>query len=141
MSSIVLKIYKLLGCVMKRLFKILPLLLLFCCIAIFFVACNKPDEHDKITADYAKLYNIDESNVNFNCYGEFNGTHILTYESRAYSQAFSNEIVDGVTFVHSRILTFDVYNNGNFYSLQEAFDNGLLSHDNLVTLRDNYNPQ
>lgn len=58
-----------------------------------------------------------------------------------YPDALSSEIVDGVAFNHSQIKTFDVYSNGEFYSLQEAFDSGLITHDNLLKLRDIYNPQ
>lgn len=123
---------------MKKLLKIIPIVFVFCCIAILFVACNENEEHKRITADYAKLYNTDESTVSFSCYAEFGNTHVLIYESKIYSQAFSTETVDGITFIHSRVLTFDVYREGEFKTLQEAFDSGWLTHENLLTLQSNH---
>ena len=123
---------------MKKLWKIFAIILACCCIATLFTACN--NEHDKIAEDYATLHGVEKSSVDFTCYGEFGGTHVIMF-NRIYPDALSTETVDGVTFHHSQIKTFDVYNGGNFYSLQEAFNSGLLNHDNLVTLRDKYNPQ
>ena len=102
-------------------------------------ACNN-DEHGKITSEYAKLYNIHKSEVSFKCYGEFEDTHVIMFGG-LYAQALSSEMVDGVIFHHSELKTFTVYNNGNFYSLQEAFNSGLLNHDNLLTVQENYNPK
>ncbi len=124
---------------MKKLSRILTSLLLVSCIAVFFSACNS-DEHDKITADYAKLHNVDKSEIDFTCYVEFDDTHVLML-NWFYPEALSSETVDGVVFHHSQIKTFDVYLNGKFYSLQEAFNSGLLTHDDLLKLRDIYNPQ
>ena len=123
---------------MKKLLKIIPIVFVFCFIAILFAACNENEEHKKITADYAKLYNTDESKVSFSCCAEFDNTHVLIYESKIYSQAFSTETVDGVTFIHSRVLTFDVYREGEFKTLQEAFDSGWLTHENLLTLQSSH---
>ncbi|MDE6597573.1 MAG: hypothetical protein K2K60_02930 [Clostridia bacterium] len=122
---------------MNKVLKIFSITLLCCCIATLFTACNEKDEHSAITADYASLHNIDESSVSFKCYGEFGGTHVLLFNG-CYNQALSNEVVDDVVFCHSQIITFTVYNNGSFCSLQEAFDNGLITHANLLTLRDNH---
>ena len=58
-----------------------------------------------------------------------------------YPDALSEETVDGVVFHHDQIKTFDVYNNGKFYSLQDAVNSSLLTHDDLLKLRDIYNPQ
>ena len=124
---------------MKKLVQITSLMLVFCCVVVLFVACNS-GEHDRIKADYAKIHNLDKSSVEFTCYAEFDGSHVLMFNG-VYPTALSSEIVDGVIFQHPCIQTFDVYHDGNFYSLQEAFDNGLLTHDDLVTLRDIYNPQ
>ena len=123
---------------MKKLLKVISLMLVVCCIATLFVACNN-DEHDKITTAYAKQHNVDKSEISFTCYAEFGGTHVLML-NWVYPDALSEEIVHGVVFRHNQIKTFDVYNKGKFYSLQEAFNNGLLTHNNLLTLRDSYNP-
>ena len=124
---------------MKKLSRLLTLLLVVCSIAVIFSACNS-DDHDKITADYAKLKNVDKPELSFTCYVEFGDTHVLML-NWVYPDALSEETVDGVVFHHNQIKTFDVYNNGKFYSLQEAIDSGLLTHDDLLKLRDIYNPQ
>ncbi len=123
---------------MRNLKGLLLALLLVCCTSFAFTACAE-NEHNAITAAYAKLHNVDESEISFTCYAEFNNTHILILNA-LYSDAFSSEIVDGVVFSHSQIKTFDVYNNGEFCSLQKAFDSGLVTHNNLLTLQKIYNP-
>ena len=124
---------------MKKVVNIISCTLLICCIAFALTACTK-NEHKNITTAYSKLYDIDESEISFTCYAEFDGTHILILNAM-YPDALSSEIVDGVVFNHSQIKTFDVYSNGEFCSLQEAFEGGLVTHDNLLTLRKIYNPQ
>ena len=104
---------------------------------MLFTACNENEEHDKITADYAQLHNIDEKSVSFRCYGEFDGVHVMLFNG-LYGQAFTSEIVDDVVFHHSVVITFTVYNRGNFCGLQEAFENGFLTHENLLTVRKNH---
>lgn len=123
---------------MKRFLKIIPLLCLACSIAVISSACNL-DGHGKIANAYAKQYHIDKSEVNFTCYKEFGGAHIVMFEGM-YPQALSQEIVDGVVFHHSEVKTFHVYKSGKFYSLQEAFKQGLVTHSNLLSLRDEYCP-
>lgn len=123
---------------MKRILVSLSFILVICCLCTF-TACTE-NEHKSITKAYAQRYNLDESEISFTCYAEFDGVHVLILNG-FYPDALSSEIVDGVVFQHSQILTFDVYCKGEFYNLQEAFDSGLLTHDNLITLRDSYNPQ
>ena len=122
---------------MKRLLKIISLILVLFCVVSIFVACSEK-EHAKITTDYAKLHNVEEKYVDFICYGEFHGTHVVMFNEIAL-QVLTSETVDGVTFNYPTSLHLTAYNNGNFYSLQEAFDNGLLTHGNLVTLRNKFN--
>lgn len=75
---------------------------------------------------------MDESDVSFICYGEFTGAHVVVFGG-SFDQTLTNEIVDGITFHHQGVKTFTVYHSGTFCSLQEAFDSGLLSHDDLIT--------
>ncbi|MCH5351475.1 MAG: hypothetical protein J1F39_05870 [Clostridiales bacterium] len=114
-------------------------LILILCFAAALISCEKTD-HKKIAEEYAKLNKAVESGIDFTCYGEFNGAHVVMLNG-VYPDALSEETVDGVTFYHSQIKSFDVYKNGKFYTLREAFDNGLLTHDNLVTLSESYNPE
>ena len=122
---------------MKRLLKIVSLILILFCVANIFVACSDK-KHGKITTDYAQLHNIDKSCVSFICYGEFRGTHVVMFNELA-PQVLTSETVDGVTFNYPTTIHLTAYKNGYFYSLSEAFEQGLLTHGNLVTLRDKYN--
>ena len=122
---------------MKKLLKIIALITVLSCVVSIFGACAEK-EHAKITTDYAQLHNVEESHVVFVCYGEFRGTHVVMFNELA-AQVITSETVDGVTFDYPTTTHLTAYNNGNFYSLREAFDNGLLTHNNLLTLRDNYN--
>ena len=124
---------------MKKLLKIISLILAVCCIATLFVACSEY-EHKKIAEDYAKLHNLEASRVGFECYGEFGRTHVMIMQG-AYPQVLTTQVVDDVVFHHPAAVTFTVYNNGSFCGLNEAYANGLLTHDDLIKLRDVYNPQ
>lgn len=131
---------------MKKLIKIISLILISCCMAVLFASCSscgadKPEtEHDKIAAAYAKLRDMKKSAVKFTCYLETEDTHIVIFKND-YPAVETSETVDGVTFVHPKIETFDVYREGDFYSLEEAFDLGFITHEDLVTLKNIYNPQ
>ena len=124
---------------MKKLSRIITLILAICCITVLFTGCN--NEHDKIIAEYAKLHGVDKSHVDFICVAEFDGTHVFLDYYGVHNQAISPESVDDVTFYHPIQIRFNVYNNGSFYGLNEAYANGLLTHDDLIKLRDVYNPK
>ncbi len=42
--------------------------------------------------------------------------------------------IDGVSFNYSSSLQLSVFNNSEFYSIEEAFEKGILSHDDLVNI-------
>lgn len=121
---------------MKKI-NLFTLLLVFCCIVMVFAACDNSAEHKKIAEAYAELYDSCNSEVELKCYGEFGGTHVVLFNG-IYAQENSSETVDDVTFYYSCITGLHAYNKGSFYTLQEAFDNGLLTHADLVTVRDNH---
>ena len=123
---------------MKKHIKIVSLILAFCCAALL-CACEKSD-HQKIAAEYAKRNKVTAEEIDFTCYGEFNGAHVVMLNG-VYPDALSEETVGGVTFFHSQIKSFDVYKNGRFYTLREAFDGGLITRDNLISLSESYNPE
>lgn len=73
------------------------------------------------------------------CYGEFNGTYVLIiFYGDTVNDVFHTLTVDGITFYFGGGYTFSVYREGDFFTLQEAFVNGLLTHENLLTVRENY---
>ena len=123
---------------MKKLSKIFSLVFAFCGAATLFTACEKNTEHEKIAAEYfAALSRVTDGT--FACYGEFDGSHVMIFGSD-YVPVFSEETVDGIRFIHPQSNSFTVCADGSFYRLKDAFDNGLLTHDNLLTLRNKYNP-
>ena len=102
---------------------------------------------ETITEEIAKAYlaylsnpNLEDHDVGMHSYGEFDGTYVLMISAgvEAVQDVVTSLTVDGVTFTFPNAKLFDVYRAGTFYSLQEAFDSGYLSHDNLLTVRDNY---
>lgn len=121
---------------MKKLLRVIPLILAVCCVAILLTACQTPS----IEAAYAKMKGVDEADVTYESYGEFDGTHVLimSHKDMFVTEAIHHETVDGVDFHFSVLISFDVFRNGKFYTLQEAFDNGWVSHENLLTVRENH---
>lgn len=98
---------------------------------------NKPDE---IAVAYAELHNGNANNVVYKSYGEFDGTNVLiiSFKGSFVGQAFNTETVDGVDYHFNVCITFDVYRKGSFYTLQEAFNNKWLTHEDLLTVRSNH---
>ena len=55
-----------------------------------------------------------------------------------YTQALRTDTVDGVPFYYSSGHGMDVYCNGAFYTVSEAFEANILTHADLVKLLHNY---
>ena len=77
---------------------------------------------EEITAAYEKLHNR-ELRASFDCYGVFGQSYVLIFHGG--DTAITHETVDGVTYGFTVVESFDVYCEGELYTLQEAFDNGL----------------
>ncbi len=80
--------------------------------------------------------NLTEADVTLRRYGEFDGTHVLLIDvaGSATAQVETLETVDGITFCFAVRESFDVYRAEEFYTLQQAFDLGFLTHDNLYSV-------
>lgn len=106
---------------------------------LVFCACGK-NEKEEIKKAYAKLHNVHASDVSCKSYGEFDGTYVLiiSVKDMDATTALNDVTVDGVDFHFHIGITFDVYRKGAFYTLQEAFDSGLLTHEDLLTVRRNH---
>lgn len=109
---------------------------------IGFCACEpaktgEQNKADEIAEAYAEIHNGKASDVVYASYGEFDGANVLIifFRNSVFSTALSTETVDGVDFHFSVVMTFDVYREGAFYTLQEAFDNEWLNHADLLTVR------
>ncbi len=101
----------------------------------------------EIKTAYFNLHKKDFDNCNataadisiFFC-GEYSGSYVMFVHSAVYSyeDAVSLEIIDGVLFNYSSGHKMDVYNNGMFYSVSEAFNQDLLTHNDLLNLVGNW---
>ena len=89
----------------------------------------------------SEFYTYTAEDVTLTFYGEYNGAYVMFIDTPylAYLDAITTQVVDGVTFVYGSSHTLDVYNNGSFYSVGEAFENGLLTHNDLVDINNRKN--
>ena len=62
----------------------------------------------------------------------------ITASYMMYTQALWSETIDGLTFSYRNGNRYQVYYDHKFYTLQEGFDQGLINHEDLLTI---YNPQ
>lgn len=124
---------------MKKILKALICSILFVVMIMSSAACAGSEEYE-IKKAYAKLHNVKASEVVYKSYGEFDGTYVLIISCKEsnVSDANRTETVDGVDFHFNVYITFDVYREKAFYTLQQAFARGWLTHDNLLTVRDNH---
>ena len=86
----------------------------------------------------AKEITVDE--VSLRVFGVFQDTYVLLVDVSSYSYptVIVSEMVDEYAFWYSSGHTMEVFHDGSFYSLQEAFDTDLLTTDDLQTVFDNY---
>jgi hypothetical protein len=86
----------------------------------------------------AKDITVDEVSLRF--FGVFQDTYVLLVDVSSYSYptVIVSEMVDEYAFWYSSGHTMEVFHDGSFYSLQEAFDTDLLTTDDLQTVFDNY---
>jgi hypothetical protein len=66
-------------------------------------------------------------------YGTYGGcvAVLMTDNYTGYSQALETEVVDGITIQYFDSNKMLIWKNGNFHHLQEAYDEGLLTKDDL----------
>ena len=81
-----------------------------------------------------------EDDVSLRCYGAFDGVYVLFIDVPCfcYTQAIKEKVIAGVNFVYCDGQSMYVYCDGAFYSISQAYDNGILSYDNLLTTQQNY---
>lgn len=86
-------------------------------------------------------YPVAEDEVSLRCRGAFNGVYVLfvDVDSWDYTTAVYWVVVDDVEFVYPTGQKMTVYYNGSFCSLDEAYENEILSHDDLLTVQLNFN--
>ncbi len=127
----------------KNLFCKLLLLLLA---ALLFVSCNQtvkmPSDKKlrQIELDYGRYVFGEEydpavhgDGSTSKCYGIYNGCVPMYFEGYALSYAAveTTEEIAGITFEYGSSNTIEIWKDGNFYSMQEAYDQKLLTKENI----------
>ena len=81
-------------------------------------------------------YALSEDDMSLRYYGKFSNSYVMFIDSilSIFPSVVSPEVIEGVTFEYGDPQRFEVYCNGKFYAVQQAYDNGLLTHDNLVDI-------
>ena len=131
--------------------KLSVLLFVVCILLVVCMVCgcsdrdvlNKKTQREIITA-FVKLhsndyYTVTEDEVSLRCYGAFDGVYVI-FEDGIWcrTEAVKSEVIAGVRFVYPNGLKMTVYCDGAFYTLSEAYENGILSYDNLLTTQQTY---
>ena len=82
--------------------------------------------------DYLADYSVDKVSID-NYYGTYNGCVpvMIDHESLRYLAELWNMTVAGITFYFAGGQGIDVWYNGDFYSLESAYAQGLLTKDDL----------
>lgn len=91
---------------------------------------------EDIIDTYRKKENLSEDQkVTFSdYYKEYNGAYAFKIYKDGYYPQISYDIVDGVSFTYPSNIFASIYKDGVIYSVEAAFNAGLLSHDDLVDL-------
>ena len=95
-----------------------------------------------IEAFWEKIPEADYVNV-VNYYGEFDSGAIAAMMSCSeydFTEAEWDEVIDGVTIHYSNGNRILVLYEGEFYNLTVAYENGYITRDDLIAIRDLHNP-
>ena len=78
--------------------------------------------------------------VEVTCYGSFDNAHcvMITHSGAFYAEEITYIEVAGFKFVFSSSNIMSVYYEGDFYSLQNAYENGILSEAEIEKLHTDY---
>ena len=77
--------------------------------------------------------------ISLRCYGAFDGVYVLFVDGVwLHMPMETSEVIAGVIFTYPDSLHMEVYCDGVFYTMTEAYDNNILSYDNLLTTHDTY---
>ena len=131
---------------MRKIAKLVAVVLVICSIMSVFSACgdkNKQIIDEKIKADYIAEHprdHLTNEDITLRHYGEFNETYVFMMDINGYDAltGIFHDIISDVVFIYPSGNKLTVYSDGKFYSLKEAFEKELLTHDNLLEVQTNY---
>ena len=122
-------------------FMLLPIL----CVSIIVGCTGQQSAEEKIKEAYVQLCANDGQEVTIDditveCYGIFEDAYVGFYKS-VYDvpMMMATQIeIDGIVITFPTTLVLKVYQNGQFMSLVEAYEETILTRDNLLTVKYNY---
>lgn len=93
-----------------------------------------------VNAHSQDRYPITEDEISLRCFGAFDGVYVLfvDVESWGYTAAIEVDVIAGVKFIYSSGQKMYVYCNNAFYTILEAYENNILSCDNLLATQETY---
>ena len=85
------------------------------------------------------VHDIGSKDLRLTVYGKYIGTSVMFIDGPWYYQdVITTETVGGVEFVYGSSRTLTAYNGGRFYSLEQAYENQLLTYDDLLDIKSKY---
>ena len=101
------------------------------------------ETEERIIADFRKQRNIDDEHLVWvsNYLGTYNGKVAVVVDGPfGYAAVITYETVAGVTFRYAHAgPNINIWHNGNFYRLQNAYDSGLITQDDLFAIQKRWN--
>lgn len=112
---------------------------IFIIFLLLFSACGNEIEM-RIKKDYLPIMQsegqtdatLDDVKI-LNNYGNYNGAVVVRMNRGAY-EIITKIQIDGVELVFNNSNTALVWHDGDFYELESAYNEGIISKDNLITL-------
>ena len=123
-----------------RVFLCIVVCIVACIVGCAFGGCGNRQWYDQIKYDYARQNNYRTDELSLDVYGEYNGTYVFIIDGPwGYPGVEVGTVeIGGVEFYFSSPRIPETYNNGSFYSLQEAYDEQLLTHNDLVDVNEKF---
>ena len=125
--------------------KSIVFMLLILCVSIIFGCTGQQSAEEQIKKAYVQLcakdgQEVTTEDITVECYGVFEDAYVGFYKS-VYDipMMMATQIeIDGIVITFPTTLVLKVYQNGQFISLVEAYEETILTRDNLLTVKYNY---
>ena len=128
--------------------------ILACCLAaiglLTLFACSAPAASKELDPDAEKEiisafierypeYSLTEEDVSLRCYAAFENKYVFFADSIfPFSTSIERDVIGGVKFIYPSGQKLEVYSGGEFYSLEQAYKEKVLSRKELRAVQKNY---